>query len=262
MAAVTVDEDRAQPERASAFDVLRRRVADHRSLVRADAEPVERRLEDRRMRLHPSVRAGVDDRIDVEAVMRDELREVANSIRDEPELERMRAQFVQHRQDVLVELEVLGSLPAALDLGRARRGDLVRPAQADEDVLGKGVPDRLVVHELRMTLQIERRRLTRLVVPGHVQLDAVSRRDACVALGRQLRPRTAEREVDVEQDRAQRHTRAAGHLYASGWRFASDGSFARIARSCARSSSAVTTVSTSGACARTVPHGSATSERP
>src|SRR5207302_8045206 len=53
-----------------------------------------------------------------------------------------------------------------------------------------------------------------------------------------------------------------GHRYAFACRFASDGSFARMSRRCARSSSAVITVCSSGACARTIPHGSAISERP
>ena len=60
---------------------------------------------------------------------------------------------------------------------------------------------------------------------------------------------------------AVRQTRV-GHRYAFGCRFASDGSFARMFSRCARSSSAVITVSSSGACATTTPHGSAMSERP
>ena len=53
-----------------------------------------------------------------------------------------------------------------------------------------------------------------------------------------------------------------GQRYASACRFLSDGSFSRICRSRARSSSAEITVSSSAACARTIPHGSTMSERP
>src|SRR5206468_7853213 len=53
-----------------------------------------------------------------------------------------------------------------------------------------------------------------------------------------------------------------GQRYASACRFLSDGSFSRIRCSRARSSSAEITVSSSGACARTIPHGSTISERP
>ena len=57
-------------------------------------------------------------------------------------------------------------------------------------------------------------------------------------------------------------TGRVGHRYASAWRFASDGSFARMSRSRARSISATITVSSSGAWASTMPHGSAISDRP
>src|SRR5919201_5278394 len=53
-----------------------------------------------------------------------------------------------------------------------------------------------------------------------------------------------------------------GQRYASACRFLSDGSFSRIRRSRARSSSAEMTVSSSGACASTIPHGSTINERP
>ena len=52
-----------------------------------------------------------------------------------------------------------------------------------------------------------------------------------------------------------RQTRV-GHRYAFGCRFASDGNLARMFCRWARSSSAVITVSSSGACATTTPHGS------
>ena len=54
----------------------------------------------------------------------------------------------------------------------------------------------------------------------------------------------------------------AGQRYASGRRWERDGSRRRTSSSQARSSSAEITVSSSGACASTVPHGSTISERP
>ena len=53
-----------------------------------------------------------------------------------------------------------------------------------------------------------------------------------------------------------------GQRYASGRRWERDGSRRRTSSSHARSSSAEITVSSSGACAITVPHGSTISERP
>ena len=66
---------------------------------------------------------------------------------------------------------------------------------------------------------------------------------------------------DALEPDAVRQTRV-GHRYAFGCRFASDGNLARMFCRCARSSSAVITVSSSGACATTTPHGSAISDRP
>src|SRR5262245_50354893 len=116
-----------------------------------------------------------------------------------------------------------------------------------------------------MSLEIQRGRLACAVVPRHVQLDAVPRRDARVALGRQLRPRAAEREVDVEENCAelgQPGATGVGQRYAFACRFASDGSLARMPSRWPISSSAEMTVSSSGACATTSPQGSTISERP
>src|SRR5205085_1455457 len=90
-----VEEDPVQPERARPLDVFLQRVADHRSLCRTRAEQVKCGLKNRRMRLHAPVRAGVDDGVDVEPVVRDECVKVADAVRDEPELEVARAQVLQ-----------------------------------------------------------------------------------------------------------------------------------------------------------------------
>ena len=105
------------------------------------------------------------------------------------------------------------------------------------------------------------RPLARLAVAGRVEHEAEALAEPPVALGPELRPRAGEREVDVEEDGAQAH-RGARRPYASGRRLASEGRSRRIRRSRAPSSSAVTTVSSSGASQSTIPHGSATSERP
>jgi hypothetical protein len=69
--------------------------------------------------------------------------------------------------------------------------------------------------------------------------------------------RLAERQAPPLADYA-----SVGQRYASACRFLSDGSFSRMSCSRARSSSAEITVSSSGACASTIPHGSTISERP
>src|SRR5439155_15700897 len=110
-------------------------------------------------------------------------------------------------QDVVAGLEVVRHAPAFLDLGRALARDRLGAAHADEDLLGEAVPDRLVVQQLRMPLEVEDRRLARIVVAARVEIDAVSRGDTRVAVRGELGPGTAEREVDVEEDGAQgRHS--------------------------------------------------------
>jgi hypothetical protein len=53
---LAVDQDRTHAEGAGAFDVLLDRVADHDCVFRSHIEALERRLEDRRMRLDAAVR--------------------------------------------------------------------------------------------------------------------------------------------------------------------------------------------------------------
>ena len=86
----------------------------------AASEHLERSDEDRRVRLDPPVRLRADHRIDVERVMRDELVEVALAVRDEPDLDPVPTQLVEHGQRVLVQREVLVPLPLAHHVRRAR----------------------------------------------------------------------------------------------------------------------------------------------
>src|SRR5207248_1013390 len=132
------------------------------------------------------------------------------------ELEPARAKLLENRRDVFVELEVLRHLPPSLDLLRALGRDRPSPTQRDEDVHRERVPDRIVVQQLRMALEIQRRSLASLLVTRNVELDAVSRRDTCIPLRRQLGPGAAEREVDVEENGARQSHTGAGNLYASG----------------------------------------------
>ena len=78
------------------------------------------------------------------------------------------------------------------------------------------VPDRLVVQQLGMALEVLDRRFARLVVAARVQRDPVPPGDARVTLCGQLRPGTAEREVDVEEDGLQGHSASSNsHLTVS-----------------------------------------------
>ena len=135
------------------------------------------------MRLDAAVRPGVDDRVDVETVVRDELRQVADAVRDEADAEPGGAQLLEDQQCVLEELEVLRHLPALLDLGRAFGRDLLRSAHAEEDLGGEAMPDRVVVQQLGMALEVERGRFSRRLVPLDVERDSVSPRDARVTVG-------------------------------------------------------------------------------
>jgi hypothetical protein len=60
-----------------------------------------------------------EDGVDLDAVVRHEHVEVAARVREQAELEAARPQLVEHRQRVLVQLEVLGALPGARHLDRA-----------------------------------------------------------------------------------------------------------------------------------------------
>jgi hypothetical protein len=139
--------------------------------------------EDRRVRLDAPVRAGVDDCVDVEPVVRDERGQVTDAVRDQRDTELCAPQLFEHRHDVLEELEVLRDSPAFLDLRRALARDRLGAAHADEDLLGKAMPDRLVVQQLRVALEVEDRRVARGVVAGRVERDAVAPGDARVTLG-------------------------------------------------------------------------------
>src|SRR4029078_963166 len=70
---------------------------------------------------------------------------------------------------------------------------------------GKAVPDRVVVQQLGMPLEVQRRRLARVVIAIRVEREPVARGAARTPVARELGPGAAQREVDVEQDRAHAH---------------------------------------------------------
>ena len=110
-----------------------------------------------------------DGDVDVEVVVAGELDEVALTVRDQPELEPAAAQVGEHRQGVVVEVEVVVHLPAAHHVDRACPRGAGVPAHAAHDVLGEGDPDLLVVHELGVRLQDLERREARVLVAGGIE---------------------------------------------------------------------------------------------
>src|SRR5262249_26166973 len=148
---------------------------------------------------------------------------VTRAVRDEADLEVVPAQHLEHGLHVLVEVEVVVLLPLALDRAGACGGALALAAHAADDPLGEGRPDLVVVLELRMALHVCERPRARLLVERRFEPQAELLAAPAVAVRTELRPRAEEREVDVEEDRANAHA-GAGHLYALGRRLASDGS--------------------------------------
>src|SRR5918999_4514169 len=102
----------------------------------------------------------------------DELGQVATRVRHERELEPVSPELLQHRQRVLVQVEVLRALPGARHRHGAFAGALGLTAHAADDVLGEPDPDLLVVLELWMSLDVLDRRGPRSVVPRGIELKA------------------------------------------------------------------------------------------
>ncbi len=151
--AVAVEEDRADPERPRALDVVLVRVPDHRGLLRRDVERLQGCDEDRRVRLDPPVQPRADHRVDLERMVRDELGEVALAVRHEADPQAVTPELVERRQRVLVEREVLVPLPLANHLGRALARAVRVAAHAAHDLLRERDPDLVVVHELALALE-------------------------------------------------------------------------------------------------------------
>ena len=133
------------------------------------------------------------------------------------------AQLVQHGQRVLVQREVLVALPLAHHVRRTRPCPGRVTAHPQDDLLGEGDPDLLVVHELVVALQRLDRSRTRLVVAIRVEHEAVALADSAVSLGPELRPGSKQREVDIEENCSKHRSRIALAPAASRYPFRAPG---------------------------------------
>ena len=133
-----------------------------------------------------------------------ELLEVALAVRDQADPSPCARSDCERRQGIVVEVEVGMNLPAPHHVdraGTAPRGVAAHPA---DDVLGEGDPDLLVVHELGVRPADPSSAASRAVlVARRVEVEPVRRADAPVRLRPELGPGPREREVDVEENRAQ-----------------------------------------------------------
>ena len=155
------------------------------------------------MRLRAAVVEGADACVDVEPVVLRELADVPRGVGDEADLEAGGAKCGQHVRHVVVELEVLVPLPGARDLDRAGVRRVGVPAHAAHDPLGEAEPDLVVVLELGVAAEIDESGVAGRLVAARLQPEPVALAGADVALRPELRSRPREREVDVEEDRAE-----------------------------------------------------------
>ena len=131
--------------------------------------------------------------------------EVAPGVRDEAKLEPVRAELVEGGQDVFEELEVVRMLPGARHLDRTLVGALGVAAHAADDLLREENPDLLVVVELRVAFEGRDCVRTGLAVALWVELEPETLPESPVALRPEIGPRLGDREVDVEENGAERH---------------------------------------------------------
>ena len=193
------------------------------ALGRRSSELGERGDEDRGVRLDPPVRLRAHHRVDLEAVVGDELVEVALTVRDEPDLDPVTSQLVEHRKRVLVEREVLVALPLPHHVHRARSGASRVASHPEHDLLRERDPDLLVVNEITLA----RQRLDRidpcLRVALRVEDETVAFANSPVPLRPELRSRSKEREVDVEEDGPEHRSSIALTFFSSRYPFRARG---------------------------------------
>ena len=103
-----------------------------------------------------------------------ERRQVAGGVREQPQLQALRAQRLENRQGVVVQLEMLRLAPGGghLDGGAARVSAAAHPLH---DPLGEEHPDLLVVVELRVPLETPRSQRGAPRRSGRVEVEPVPR---------------------------------------------------------------------------------------
>src|SRR4029078_10301953 len=134
--------------------------------------------------------------------------EVASRVGDEADLQILGSQQVEHWKRVLVELEVRRVLPGARHLDGAFVGGVGVAAHAPNDPLGERDPDLLVVLELRVAADALDRLLAGCCVARGIEVEGEALAETAVPLRPELRPWPRDREVDVEEDRAEAHSRS------------------------------------------------------
>src|SRR5581483_11264376 len=157
-----------------------------------------------RVRLGLTVRPRSDRDVDVEPVVLDEGAEIPAGVRDETDPQPVATQLLEHGKRVLEELEVVRVLPEGDHLDGALADAGPRSAHAADDVLGEGDPELVVVLELRVALEIRLRRVAGVVVAPRIEDELEPCAEPPVPLRPELGTGSNEREVDVEEDRAER----------------------------------------------------------
>ena len=160
--------------------------------------------------------ARADGDVDLQAVVRGELLQVALAVRDEAESQPAAAEVVEHRQGVLVQREVVVPLPLADDLDGTVAGGAGLPTHATNDALGERDPDLLVVCELGVVLEVLERAEPGVVVGRRVERETVPRPHPPIAVRAELRARPREREVDVEEHRLEHQASIGNSVPAAG----------------------------------------------
>ena len=161
--------------------------------------------EDRLVRLvHPWARDAIAQSTS-SRVVGDEVRDLAAPVRDQAELQARARAAAEHRQDVVVEVEVLRALPGQGHLDREVAGRVGVAAHAANDPLREGEPELLVVTKLRMALRVATAAARASSYCAGSRLEPVPLAELAVSLRPEVRPRLRQREIDVEEHRAQGH---------------------------------------------------------
>ena len=117
-----------------------------------------------------------------------------------------RSQLAQRRRDVVVQLEVLAGRPLVVDLAGAGVESCPTGAHLLEDVAGVSDENLGVVYDARRLIENRRRAGDRALEGRDLDLHPVSRGEPPVTLATERRPGINQREVDVEENGAGRHS--------------------------------------------------------